>query len=243
MKENRRIRCWASCLGDCSTSSREHVISKAVLLAGGKGPLVAEGLSRIPDGQYDVGALVARVLCAKHNSALTDLDAHIGKLSSYLHELHAKPATEPFVLDGPKLERWACKTVVSFLVAGWSGGSRRGVDESLVRYVFGLAPPPGGVALFSVHSAPIDAKSSIEIHVQVLWSGRAEGEYGEAAGAFLSINGLRFFLTLTESGASEIRAGGARLQLPETSFRERPIGVSVSSDSGPLGTVLLNWAR
>lgn len=241
MTEDARIDCWARCLGNCTSSSREHVISRSVLQVGGKGPLVTEGLYRIPDGQYDVNALVARILCRKHNSELADLDAHVGGLSHYLNELHRAPAQEPHKVDGTVLERWACKSVAGYIAAGWTAGTRRGQDDSIVRFVFGLGPPPAGVALYSMHGPPLEQKSSAEVRVQVLWAGRQVGDHAQAAGAVISLNGVQMFLTLTLEAANAVATGSATWFSPKTIVKKRPIGITISGEGGPLGALLISW--
>lgn len=243
MTDDARIDCWARCLGGCTTSSREHVISRSVLQVGGKGPVVTEGLYRIPDGQYDVNALVARVLCRKHNSALANLDGHVGVLSHYLNELHRAPANKPHQVDGTILERWVCKTVVSYIAAGWTAGTRRGVNDSIVRFVFGLESPPNGVALYSLHGPPLEQKSSAEVRVQILWAGRQVGDHAQASGAVISLNGVQMFLTLTPEAANAVAIGSATWFSPETTVKKRPIGVTISGEGGVLGMLLISWPR
>src|SRR5688572_20977335 len=73
--------CYAAPLQDCDgrPPTREHYISKNLLERFGNGFFVA-GLPWLDSPRaLGVNALVGRVLCERHNNALSPLDAIIGK--------------------------------------------------------------------------------------------------------------------------------------------------------------------
>src|SRR3954469_10804919 len=103
------MECWASCLGDCGEgASREHYISEGVF----DGELItAFGLPWCSDhpATIGLGSAVAKILCRKHNSALSDFDGEAAKLSRFLFaNIIERPLDEGNVrIQGVRLEKWA----------------------------------------------------------------------------------------------------------------------------------------
>ncbi len=67
--------CWAACLGDCSDKiSGEHIITDGAFLADA---VKVKGLPWCVDDFKTIGlaSLVKKVLCADHNSRLSEADA------------------------------------------------------------------------------------------------------------------------------------------------------------------------
>lgn len=111
--------------GGCSSKmSREHYVSQAVLEAiapnrditiGGlawQKPNTLQGIG--------IGSLQSKVLCTAHNSALSPLDAIAGNLVDAVTAADKDPARLPeeVELDGPSLERWFLKSLISTSEAG-----------------------------------------------------------------------------------------------------------------------------
>src|SRR5437899_10575191 len=71
--------CWAACLGDCSDKiSREHIISASLFPAD---KITVQGLSWCKGEPKEIGlaALTRKILCTKHNSDLSEIDAAAGE--------------------------------------------------------------------------------------------------------------------------------------------------------------------
>jgi hypothetical protein len=71
--------CFARDIRDCSRAiSREHYISRSVLDLFGGGGIAVSGMPWIPDGEQrrvSAASLTGRMLCERHNQALSSLDA------------------------------------------------------------------------------------------------------------------------------------------------------------------------
>lgn len=134
-------RCYLASSCNCSTAiSREHYVSRG-MIAGPElkvqgMPWQAEPVLRVsPD------ALTSKVLCRRHNQALSPLDEHalrafreVGKARD--HATRRSLSRRPYaaILSGEALELWALKTMAGFYASGmeFMVGPRRFRD----------APPP-----------------------------------------------------------------------------------------------------
>lgn len=119
-------RCALAGHGPCDTKiSGEHYISQAVLhRLSVKNEIVISGTAWTGGTQKTVGkaALVANILCTKHNSNLSKLDALAARFFQKIQEAQLELQTGPkrnrtFTFSGPTLERWFLK--VAFMM--WQG--------------------------------------------------------------------------------------------------------------------------
>lgn len=112
--------CYMAATADCSGGlSREHYISRGLI----DGPeLRVRGMpwQREEVAHYSPDNLAARILCRRHNSALSPLDAHAIRLFLALEEglKHAQrrslsSRSRFFMTSGDGLELWAMKTLAS----------------------------------------------------------------------------------------------------------------------------------
>jgi hypothetical protein len=128
-------------LGDCSTAiSKEHYVS-AVVLRGvslGEPTVLVQNLSFQQPGTLEgrgINSLVAKVLCEKHNAALSIFDAAGNALFTGMDGIDStvgKAGEQPgaFVVNGDHLERWMLKMLCGGLYSGTMpvpGGSMKGV--------------------------------------------------------------------------------------------------------------------
>src|SRR5438552_1752759 len=113
-------QCWAKSLSECSDQmSGEHLLTKALFPNG----LAIRGFPWCRGEVKTVGvnALTAKVLCSKHNSMLSPLDAAAKDawcVFRYISDLNAehqravalglwqRPSRMNFRLDGLRFERW-----------------------------------------------------------------------------------------------------------------------------------------
>lgn len=151
--------CYARGLGDCSHQiSREHYTTRNILIAMG-GSAEVSGLRWLKGEtrRLPADAIVAKILCDRHNSALSPLDAEAGRLFETLREFDAAfadtavPTSSSLaVLNGSDIERWLLKCLIG---AAHSGGletsSLRELDRC-VAVLFGEAdwPSTWGLSLF-----------------------------------------------------------------------------------------------
>lgn len=112
--------CYMAATGDCGGGlSREHYISRGLI----DGPeLRVRGMpwQREEVAHYSPDNLVARILCRRHNSAMSPLDAHAIRFFSALEVglSHAQrrslsSKSRFFMTSGDGLELWAMKTLAS----------------------------------------------------------------------------------------------------------------------------------
>jgi hypothetical protein len=122
-------RCYMNWTENCSTKiTGEHFISENVLSILNPSTLRIGGVSWIPKGEtrdLPLGALQANVLCDRHNSALSPLDATAGKFFRALAEIygdlnHSSLSRKPIwhLFGGEELELWLLKTILGFFYAG-----------------------------------------------------------------------------------------------------------------------------
>src|SRR5882762_3171841 len=149
------LDCWASLLKDCGKgNSREHYISDGIFDGH---PVTAFGLPWCRDKPVTIGmrSAVAKILCGKHNSGLSEFDAEAAKLSKFLvgNVLDDPLAEASITLNGRHLEKWALKT---FFNLGYIRGlhreqpNRLDPPPHLVRHLFFNEPVAEGVGLYFV---------------------------------------------------------------------------------------------
>ena len=149
-------RCWASCLGDCAgVISREHLISECLFPSGA---INVHGFAWCKDIPKTIGVqgLTGRILCQKHNSALSEVDSGVKySLDTICEAVELFAAREKvlsrrwnikrFTTDMYLLERWCLKTLINFNVSQEHGlaidpsaSEPRRPTEELVKVAFGV---------------------------------------------------------------------------------------------------------
>src|SRR5580692_4183711 len=113
--------CYANELFNCSTDiSREHYISKGLLIEMGGKPQIA-GFSFQPQDtlrRVGVEALTSHILCKRHNSCLSPLDSDaqrcLGALRTFDADLQdgRTPISDEVTINGTNLERWMLKVLI-----------------------------------------------------------------------------------------------------------------------------------
>jgi hypothetical protein len=115
--------CYLSMTNNCSTAmSGEHYISKSLLTEIGNTVSLGGVLWLVPDTQKVVGinSMTANILCTRHNSSLSPLDAHAGMFMRILKLInddfdHASPATPHamnYLVSGEIIEYWMIKVLL-----------------------------------------------------------------------------------------------------------------------------------
>jgi len=115
-------KCFARSLNDCSkTISREHYISQSILrlfnctcgLASGF-PWLCPGEQR----QVSIESLTGKILCTRHNQALSSLDTVAANFFKFFVTQWSASSVEVYLLRGYDLERWFLKMLCAFVVSG-----------------------------------------------------------------------------------------------------------------------------
>jgi hypothetical protein len=150
-------QCYARGLEDCSPDlTREHYISKGLLKS--VGDVIETSGLRWQNGvtmPLSPEALAARILCKRHNEALSPLDAEAKQFFRALREIDAAlgdeappTASGTFMFNGPNIQRWLLKCLIG-LVESHKPPDRLRDHDLCVRVLFGEAtwPPHWGLYL------------------------------------------------------------------------------------------------
>ncbi|MEQ1613251.1 MAG: hypothetical protein ABL904_10900 [Hyphomicrobiaceae bacterium] len=154
---HRHAKCFASPDENCSTTiSREHFISETLLrqIELNKTAKIA-GLSWQQPKTFDIiplKGLASKILCDRHNSALSPLDATMGAFSQAIadidRDLHPDadaPRFQRRQFCGEDLERWMLKCLIGMSVSGNIGG---GLNPKCLDLLYDRIPWPTGWGLY-----------------------------------------------------------------------------------------------
>jgi hypothetical protein len=202
----RHPNCYLKFDENCSPQiSREHFISESILeliqIANGK--LMVEGFPWLRGATaLPPNALASKVLCKRHNEALSPLDSvalRFYRRLSTAHEHLRHPRgrrDKVYLFNGPDFERWLLKVLCGLLAsrnAMDKAGSKIEIDPPLdwCRVLLGQRQLPAHLGLYVTSQVgdPLNMASGIGF-------GPALSDEGAPVGALAKINGLDFALTL-----------------------------------------------
>jgi hypothetical protein len=233
-----KAKCYAASLGGCDSISGEHVMSKGLL---GQRVIFTGGQLPMPRSTpIGVNSLVAKILCKKHNSALSKLDAEISRLGDACLAF-AKASLQPvhITLDGALIERWLLKLFVGTGVSGWLPFKASSPPREIIEVLFGLKQLPPGVAMFAI------AGIGRAVHPQRDISyGLFPGSSPNAGGMVVSINGILLLLSLfLDDPEREIRSRGLFIDcdLSAASLQRHPQEIVMRPEHG-LTRLSINFA-
>jgi hypothetical protein len=119
------VNCWAQILGNCSDKqSAEHLVSKAVMNEHGSGPNVMFDPNSGTFKTVGPNTSVSKILCALHNTELSNLDTEAGRTYAALKKLTSsnylktlRPSSQVLIttINGNFLERWFLKTAIDHI--------------------------------------------------------------------------------------------------------------------------------
>lgn len=149
-------RCYAARLHDCGPGiSREHFISRGLLQQIGLNKTTKIGGLRwqIPQTFNTVkdNSLASKVLCERHNNALSALDAQMIRFSDILEKFdnEVRDGTGPThsicLFAGEDVERWLLKAMIGGISSRNITGS---LPEHCVDLLYGISPWPAGTGLY-----------------------------------------------------------------------------------------------
>lgn len=206
--------CYLSFTQDCSPDlSAEHYISKSVLSVLGDKILVggASWLAKKEQRSIGINNLKARILCSRHNNALSPLDAEAGKFFQTLYtafdNLSRKSISTSrrwYLFSGEMLELWMLKTLWGMVRSESAAIDRRPVSgthrlNANVLYEalkFGVWPENCGLYLLKESSMPVTPRQ------QVTFQTVSDDNNAEIQGCALTLRGLDFKLVLDPSIAT-----------------------------------------
>ncbi len=196
--------CWAKSLGECDGNlSREHIVSNTLL----DQSIKVQGFSWCKDEPKEIGAesLVSKILCEKHNNELSEFDSEANKFVQILKTMDNKnkkfkkfgfrKSDIPVLhhLDGLKLERWFCKTIIN-IVQCQNENIRTRFEDSL-KYLFlgeSFSEPSG---LYVGHSIGMNIDTNDFLSLSPLYFVKEKDERELAGGVFV-FKGFRFLISL-----------------------------------------------
>lgn len=245
-------RCYAATLGDCDWKlSREHYVTEALLEALGDSATVS-GFPWMESGDWQPlvpKAMASKILCERHNSVLSPLDAEAAKLFVALlaadeHVRVGKPFPGPFAyVSGEAFERWLLKTLIGIVVSGCltKDGVHyddRSVPPLWVEVLFGRKPWPRLWRLVVHH------RDGDPLRVERAFSFKAlEGRAtGTPVGIRAEFAGLRLALPLVPAAGSmavsPLRPGRLVFRLDA---REMAVEFGWREDRGP--DIEADWGK
>jgi hypothetical protein len=135
----RNDRCYLNVTANCSQSiSREHYISRSILDE--LGPLTFSGFPWDTPGTqitYGINSLTSHILCTRHNSALSPLDAIASKAFKAIRDSSlelarsSSPAgTRCFLISGQAVELWALKTICGLFYSSVAAEKKQRLNET-----------------------------------------------------------------------------------------------------------------
>jgi len=174
--------CYLACHQDCSaTLSREHFISEGVLreLSGGRKQVWVGGLHWLDDGKPGLvpsSSLAAKVLCDRHNIALSPLDAEALRLFRTLRAIIDGTTGQSghFLFSGHDIERWMLKSMVGLGLSGLAripSGERARAVTPPVQYLDALRFPGSwprelpGLSVVSRQAAGMQSQAPVRIEL------------------------------------------------------------------------------
>ena len=199
-------KCYAASRNNCSPKlSREHVITHGVLRASSTdGKVRVGGWPYLPAGttaDLPTNNVVAKVLCEKHNQALSALDEAAVRLFRCIREVERRVTTNNRVtlrIDGHTVERWMLKSLCG--IARLDGSIP---PEWWLDILFGDSPFPPTLGLyFSPEGPPHVPRPGNGIGFDLtLLREDPIGVYG----ALLSLSSIRFVVAMAQPPA--VRTG------------------------------------
>lgn len=222
-------KCYASCLGDCGGSlSREHYISESILRDLNQGKqLAVKGFPWLENPNefksLSPAALTARILCERHNSALSPLDTVAGSLFT---EILSPDAPRLRLFNGHDIERWLLKVLCGITVSRNHGGGPAVIPHELISILFSGSDFVGARGLYICRDAGHRFMRGREVSCQTITRST-----GEVSGIGVHVGGIECILSL--SGFASRRFDGRQfVHRPlELKFGDHSIGFSWKGDA------------
>lgn len=222
-------KCWAYSLGDCAGGiSKEHYISKN-LFPSGRVTISGFDWLKGKEKVLPIQNLVANILCRKHNTALSELDAEVNNFMGILNKIKTQEhflksvkvlSVQPdsYLVNGSLLERWLAKCIVGAFCAVakkemnvfWqlNGNNSYNPPTEIVRAIYGLDNFPEPMGLYSMrNNIPYNKNSNNTengVLVEILNSLNNKVKDG-ILGAIIEINNFPFLIWLSNVSPYDFR--------------------------------------
>jgi hypothetical protein len=239
-------KCYANLLRDCGHAEanrsgnpieREHFVSKSLQERFGK-PFLLDGLSWATNRLTMAEEVAAKVLCARHNRALSPLDSFILKFDDVLVAYRAGRSIGWLTLDGEDLERWAIKALCGGIASGTvlhRDGRRVPAEmppEPYLRFLFGYNELPPGLGFhYITTTTPISEADADLLNIIGLKCPIGHEHAGAFFGVFVKLGPIQFLVSMAINltFTDPLNLG----------LHYRPLGIQFAD----LGCVRLRWSQ
>ncbi|HTV29513.1 MAG TPA: hypothetical protein VMF32_17215 [Xanthobacteraceae bacterium] len=237
-------KCYLKSKRDCSAKiTKEHFLSEGVLRLLDENHIKVRGAPWHEDGEvreYSLARLASKILCKRHNEALSSLDASARAFFGAVREMYDDIADTKtlsrksiwYLFSGEELELWLVKTAFGLYEAGYL--VRDGVplrdhqllNPELLDSLTGRPiAPPCGLYVMTTEGKHLGFRNSLDVNVLL------STDEQHMAGLSLAFMGLTFIIAL------DPRASYARLQ---SAFKYRP-GFLQFRNSKRMHNAVLTW--
>lgn len=232
------MACWAEPLSNCSGKiSREHYVSKGVF---DHDLVTASGLSwcKGKEVQISLASAVAKILCKKHNSALSVFDSTTAALSRFLiEELRHSPERDAhFNINGWQLEKWALKTAINLTYLGAFGHRGNIPTPEHLAILFRERLIPDGMGLYLINGKLDSQEARAGVH----WLDVRNSQTSELVAVKLILYGIQFLVALVPERADrKVFSDGEHAN---ATFWYRPDNITFSgADRAGTKIITLDW--
>ena len=216
--------CFAAPLLDCDGGplSKEHYLSTA-LLRRFPASFTVGGLSwLVTPRRFSATAFQAKILCARHNNALSSLDAEAARLFDVMYRAEQGAEVGAHEFDGESLERWALKLLLGLHTSGnfyGQEGKEILVPDLHLRILFGEQSIPDGCGLYYIGD-DVPRLDTDLLGALVNRYPAGDPEEGFIYGITIRLAWLRFITTVSARVSAQDlrlfhRPGGLQLGVPE----------------------------
>jgi hypothetical protein len=191
--------CYAASLEDCSLKlSREHYISESLLRElDSNESLSVSGFHWQPEGEQkslSPKALSAKILCERHNAALSKIDSIAVRLFRAFDEEHVLGSRSHalYLFSGGDIERWLLKSLCGFAYTGGSADDNRNIKipKDWLDILFGRAEFSNGQGLYICRTVGHIFKGGRDVRLQTIYRN------GVLSGLGLFICGYELILSM-----------------------------------------------
>lgn len=204
--------CYMRRTENCSEKlSREHYVSENILRQFENAHVEVGGLPWIPEGetrQYAPNALASKVLCERHNNALSPLDTLAGKAfknitEAFVHCARKSLSTRPafFLISGDGFEKWGIKTLLGLYHARISASKRKVLADSYtLNDVEAVRVLSGGDIAFPLGMHAYPTTSTVSSIMKFQFAPLSSDELSLTSGLRLAIWGVHFDVLVDRKG-------------------------------------------
>lgn len=192
--------CYASPLNDCDGGplTREHFISEMLLEQFGK-RFVITGPGWATEPKWvSPGSLAPRVLCERHNGALSPLDTAMGALYRVIRRALDGGVGGRHECDGELLERWAIKVMLGAVASGnmlGDTGKAMPIPMQHLRVLFGHEPVSDGSGFFYIGDR-VEGLDADLLNVMLNFNPKGHPEEDKIIGVTIRVPGFQFITTV-----------------------------------------------